>query len=70
MNIEKEITEIEILIEKYEDTNNPEDKMDFKQTALKQIKTLRSHLPQSELDQEEIEELSELLEEFEEVLSY
>lgn len=70
MNIEKEIAQIEGLIEQYEDTNNPEDRMDLKQTAMKQIKTLRHNLPELSLDNEEIESIQELLSDFEEVLSY
>lgn len=70
MNVEKEITQIEALIEQYEDTNNPEDRMDLKQTAMKQIKNLRIQLPNLSLDNEEIESMNELLADFEEVLSY
>lgn len=70
MNIEKEITQIEALIEQYEDTNNPEDRMDLKQTAIKQIKNLRIQLPSLSLDNEELESMHELLTDFEEVLSY
>ena len=40
MDIEKEISELESIIEQYEDTNNPEDRMDFRQTAQKKIKNL------------------------------
>ncbi len=70
MNIEKEIAQIEAMIEQYEETNNPEDRMDLKQSALKQIKTVRGQLPQLGLDKEEFETTTELLEDFEEVLSY
>lgn len=70
MTIEKQITQIETLIEQYEDTNNPEERMDLKQTALKQIKSLRSQLPEFEFDKEELETTTDLLDEFEEVLSY
>lgn len=70
MNVEKEITQIEALIEQYEDTNNPEDRMDLKQTAMKQIKNLRIQLPILSLDSEELESMNELLADFEEVLSY
>lgn len=70
MNIEKEIAQVESLIEQYEETNNPEDRMDLKQTALKQIKNIRNSLPQLDLDKEELETTTELLEDFEEVLSY
>lgn len=70
MNIEKEIAQVESLIEQYEETTNPEDRMDLKQTALKQIKTIRNALPDLSLDKEELETMTELLEDFEEVLSY
>lgn len=70
MNIEKEIAQIESLIEQYEETSNPEDRMDLKQTALKQIKNVRNNLPVLSLDKEEMETMTELLEDFEEVLSY
>lgn len=70
MNIEKEIAQVESLIEQYEETTNPEDRMDLKQTALKQIKTIRNTLPDLSLDKEELETMTELLEDFEEVLSY
>lgn len=70
MNIEKEIAQVEALIEQYEETNNPEDRMDLKQTALKQIKNIRNNLPDLDLDKEELETTTELLEDFEEVLSY
>lgn len=70
MNIEKEIAQVEHLIEQYEDTSNPEDRMDLKQTALKQIKTIRENLPNLDLDKEEMETMTELLADFEEVLSY
>lgn len=70
MNIEKEIAQVEHLIEQYEDTSNPEDRMDLKQTALKQIKTIRENLPDLDLDKEEMETMTELLADFEEVLSY
>lgn len=70
MNIEKEITLIENLIEQYENSNNPEDRMDLKQTTLKQIHYLRGQLPQFSLDEEEFESMNELLSDFEEVLSY
>ncbi len=70
MNIEKEIAQIEAMIEQYEETNNPEDRMDLKQSALKQIKNVRGQLPQLGLDKEEFETTTELLEDFEEVLSY
>ena len=66
----KEIAQIEAMIEQYEETNNPEDRMDLKQSALKQIKTVRGQLPQLGLDKEEFETTTELLEDFEEVLSY
>lgn len=70
MTIEKQITEIETLIEQYEDSNNPEDRVDFKQRALNQITLLRSQLPTFDFDTEELDTITELLEEFEEVFSY
>lgn len=70
MTIEKQITQIETLIEQYEDSNNPEDRMDFKQRALKEIKSLRAKLPLFDFDKEELETTTDLLDEFEEVLSY
>ena len=69
MDIEKEISELESIIEQYEDTNNPEDRMDFRQTAQKKIKNLRTSIVNADLDKEE-ETIVELLNEFEEVLSY
>ena len=70
MNVELEITQIETLIEKYEDSNNPEDRMDFKQTALNKISTLQKALPNAGLDEEDFESVVELLNDFQEVLSY
>lgn len=70
MNIEKEIAQIESMIEQYEETNNPENRMDLKQSILKQINNVRVQLPQLGLDKEEFETTAELLEDFEEVLSY
>lgn len=70
MTIEKQISQIESLIEQYEETNNPEDRMDLKQSALKQIQSLRSQLPEFDFDKEELETTTDLLDEFEEVLSY
>ena len=70
MDIEKEISELESIIEQYEDTNNTEDRMDFRQTAQKKIKNLRTSIVNGDLDKEEEETIVELLNEFEEVLSY
>lgn len=70
MTIEKEINQIETLIEQYEDTNNPEDRMDLKQTALKKIQSLRQQIPEFDFDKEELETTIDLLNDFEEVLSY
>ncbi len=70
MDIEKEISELESIIEQYEDTNIPEDRMDFRQTAQKKIKNLRTSIVNADLDKEEEETIVELLNEFEEVLSY
>lgn len=70
MTIEEQITEIENLIEEYENTNNPEERMDLRQTSIKKIKSLRLQIPEFHLDKEELETTIDLLEEFEEVLSY
>ena len=68
MNVELEITQIENLM--YEDSNNPEDRMDFKQTYLNKISTLQKALPNAGLDEEDFESVVELLNDFQEVLSY
>jgi hypothetical protein len=70
MNIEKEITQIETLIEQYKEMNNPEDRMDLKQTAIKHIQNLRNNFSNLSLNNEELESMNELLAYFEEILSY
>ena len=70
MTIEEQIKRIENLIEQYDEESNPEDRMDYKQTALKEIESVRASLIKSALSKEEVDTIGESLNEFEEVFSY
>lgn len=68
MDIMKQLQTIEEQLETYQDTYDPEEKMDLKQTIQAQIKQIKASLSSfSDLQQKEI--LSNL-NDFEEILTY
>lgn len=69
MDIFQELQKAELLIEQYEDTNEPETKMELKQTINSILKAVRSNLS-TLTDEEDLQEATEQLEEFEEILTY
>lgn len=68
MDIDKEIAAIERQLEEYEDTNNPEDRMDIKQTIRLRIMNIKSNLNGIPANLKKQVLLN--LDEFEEILSY
>jgi hypothetical protein len=69
MDIFQELQKAELLIEQYEDTNEPESKMELKQTISSILKDVRANLS-TLTDEEDLQEATEQLEEFEEILTY
>lgn len=68
MDIDKEIAAIELQLEEYEDTNNPEDRMDIKQTIKLSIGNIKANLDGIPANLKKQVLLT--LDEFEEILSY
>lgn len=69
MDIFNELQKAEVLLEQYEDSNEPETRMDLKQTITSILKGVRENLDQL-TDEEDKQEAKEQLEEFEEILTY
>ncbi len=69
MDIFQELQKAELLIEQYEDTNEPESKMELKQTISSILKDVRANLS-TLTDEEDLQEATEQLVEFEEILTY
>lgn len=66
MEIEKVLYEIEKLLEQYEDTNEPEDKLDLKQTIKGKLKEIRNHYKKEGVPTEVTQSINDI----EEILSY